>query len=88
MFVGGKSILLLKYCLVPLFHSSFLFTVSCRIIFAKLEDLEMWPNYQGGFSVLKCGRPKAAFLFWFFGDFRCGALLFMVIHVIYKDKNR
>ena len=26
--------------------------------------------------------------FWFFGDFRCGALLFMVIHVIYKYKNK
>ena len=24
----------------------------------------------------------------FFGDFKCGALLFMVIHVIYKYKNR
>ena len=34
------------------------------------------------------GRPKADLLFWFFGDFRCGALLFMVIHVIYKYKNR
>ena len=34
------------------------------------------------------GRPKTALLFWFFGDFRCGALLFMVIHVIYKYKNR
>ena len=34
------------------------------------------------------GRPKAALLFLFFGDFRCGALLFMVIHVIYKYKNR
>ena len=34
------------------------------------------------------GRPKAALLFWFFGDFRCGALSFMVIHVIYKYKNR
>ena len=32
------------------------------------------------------GRPKAALLFWFFGDFGCGALLFMVIHVIYKYK--
>ena len=21
------------------------------------------------------GRPKAALLFWFFGDFRCGALI-------------
>ena len=27
------------------------------------------------------GRPKAALLFWFFCDFRCGALLFRVIHV-------
>ena len=34
------------------------------------------------------GRPKTALLFWFFGDFRCGALLFMVILVIYKYKNR
>ena len=34
------------------------------------------------------GRPKAALLFWFFGDFRCGALLLMVILVIYKYKNR
>ena len=33
-------------------------------------------------------RPKAALLFWFFGDFRCGALLFMVSHVIYKYKSR
>ena len=33
------------------------------------------------------GRPKAALLFWFFGDFRCGALLFMVIDVIYKYKK-
>ena len=34
------------------------------------------------------GRPKAALLFWFFGDFRCGALLFMVIYIIYKYKDR
>ena len=34
------------------------------------------------------GRPKAALLFWFFGDFRYGALLFMVILVIYKYKSR
>ena len=33
------------------------------------------------------GRPKAALLFLFFGDFRCGALLFMVILFIYKYKN-
>ena len=28
------------------------------------------------------GRPKVALLFWFFGDFRCGVLLFMVILII------
>ena len=33
------------------------------------------------------GRPKAALLFWLFGDVRCGALLFMVIS-LYKNKNR
>ena len=35
-------------------------------------------------EVFNCiaGRPKAAPLFWFFGDFRCGVLLFMVILVI------
>ena len=34
------------------------------------------------------GRPKTDLLFWFFGDFRCDALLFMVILVIFKHKNR
>ena len=38
------------------------------------------------------GRPKAAFLFWFFGDFRCSVSLFIVILVIYMnieiDKNK
>ena len=26
-----------------------------------------------------------ALLFWFFGDFKCGALLFMVIHAVACD---
>ena len=36
------------------------------------------------------GRPKAALLFWSFGDFRCGVPLFIVILVtcIYNYKNR
>ena len=34
------------------------------------------------------GRPKAALLFWFFSDIRCGVQLFIVILVIYKYKNR
>ena len=37
--------------------------------------------------IFLAGRPKAALLFWFFGAFRCGALLFVVIHVIYNYKN-
>ena len=35
------------------------------------------------------GRPEAALLFWFFGDFiRSGVPLFITILVIYKYKNR
>ena len=36
------------------------------------------------------GRPKAALLYWFFSDFRCGVLLFIVtvILVIYTYRNR
>ena len=34
------------------------------------------------------GRLKAALLFWFFSDCRCGVPLFIVILVIYKYKNR
>ena len=31
------------------------------------------------------GSPKAALLFWFFSDFRCGVPLFNVIFVLYID---
>ena len=34
------------------------------------------------------GRPAAALLFWFFGDFGCCVSLFIVIRVIYKYRNR
>ena len=33
------------------------------------------------------GRSKAALLFWFFGDFRCGVPLFIVILVRYRYKK-
>ena len=33
------------------------------------------------------GRPEAALLFWFFSDFRCGVLLYIVL-LIYKYRNR
>ena len=46
------------------------------------------PQTSSSPPVIIAGRPKAALLFLFFGDFRCGALLFMVIHVIYKYKDR
>ena len=47
------------------------------------------PQTSSSFPVIFiAGLPKAALLFWFIGDFRCGALLFMVIYVIYKYKNR
>ena len=40
-------------------------------------------------SNFMAGRPKAALLVWFFGDFRCGLPLFIVISVIYINiKNR
>ena len=36
------------------------------------------------------GRPNAALLFWFFGDFRCGVPLFIAfpVYILYKYKNR
>ena len=49
---------------------------------------ETFPRESCKICIRLAGRPKAALLFWFFGDFRCGALLFMVILVIYKYKNR
>ena len=43
-------------------------------------------------SYFIAGRPKAALLFWFFGGFRCGVPLFIVMLDIYFNtkigKNR
>ena len=33
------------------------------------------------------GRPKAALLFRFYSDFRCGVLLFIVLLVMYEYRN-
>ena len=33
-------------------------------------------------------RPKAALLFWYFGDYECGVSLFIVFLVKYKYRNR
>ena len=73
----------------PLVADLFLFCYERDFMLSLSED-----NQSGvieAFSppvIFIAGRPKAALLFWFFGDFRCGALLFMVIYVIYKYKNR
>ena len=76
-----------------LFYSVFLFFLFVVVVFGE-------PRQKQGRGLVDhklvqappvffiAGRPKAALLsFWFFGDFRCGALLFMVIHVIYEYKN-
>ena len=61
-------------------------TLKARSFKKDLLSLEQWQKMWDMNFI--AGRPKAALLFWFFCDFRCGALLFMVIHVIYKYKNR
>ena len=67
------------------------------LLFAVVLSGEQKQNQGRGFLDCKlvqdpsnfiAGRPKAALLFWFFGDFRSGVLLFMVILGIYKYKNR
>ena len=59
--------------------------IKCRLLFLHCSA----PNHLRVHNVKEIkSTPKAALLFWFFGDFRCGALLFMVIHVIYKYKNK
>ena len=45
----------------------------------SLDDIFIFNNI----SYFIAGRPKAAFLFWFFGGFRCDVPLFIVMLVIY-----
>ena len=49
------------------------------LVYSKLVEAHP-PPHPSNFIA---DRPKAALLFWFFGDFRCGMLLFIVILVIY-----
>ena len=61
----------------------------CRVSFYVTANiLTPNPSHKLSPSNFIAGRPKVALLFGFFGDFRCGVLLFMVILVIYKYKNR
>ena len=49
-------------------------------IFENLVSLHV-TRFKTGYFI--AGRPKAALLFWFFGGFRCGVPLFIVMLVIY-----
>ena len=56
----------------------------------KLNQLNRRNKGHGGstYSNFIAGRPQATLLFLFFGDFKGGVLLFMVILVIYNHANR
>ena len=71
-------------------HNSFavILSITIIIIFLPPPPPPPAPAPPPRPVIFIAGRPKSALLFWFFGDFRCGALLFMVIYVIYKYKNR
>ena len=51
----------------------------------KVIEFCGWPGkFRKDFpSNFIAGRPKAALPFWFFGGFRCGVPLFIVMLVIY-----
>ena len=89
---------LLKSCQTNLINSCYIAFCLCSSTWLGMshsEDIQ-----QSGLSVIFgwstetsssnfiAGRPKAVLLFWFFGSFRCGVSLFIVILVIYKYKNR
>ena len=75
-----------------IFSSDVIFLDFCAanypVVFPYLISMAFVLAHIGLPVIFIAGRPKAALLFWFFGDFRCGALLFMVIHVIYKYNYR
>ena len=76
-----------RLCFIRLFFLFFIFVLSGELRQKQGRGLVDHKLVQAPQVILIAGRPKAALLFWFFGDFRCGALLFMVVHVIYKYKN-
>ena len=74
-----------------------LFSFISFLLFVVVLSIEPKQNQGDGWSTAKefkpssnfiAGRPKTALLFWFFGDFRCGVPLLIVILVIYKYRNR
>ena len=65
----------MNICLVAYFE---------RLVDRKVVEASPPPPPPSNFIA---GRPKAALLFWFFGDFRCRVPLFVVILAIYKYKK-
>ena len=64
--------------------------ISQLIRFARVSSHVDYFNTRNKVLTAKLLRPGYRYhkIIWFFGDFRCGALIFVVIHVIYKYKNR
>ena len=78
---------------------SFLFSVSVKVeellvdMYFSLFSLPKYSkcqairstnaNFKHKTGFIRLGRPKAALLFWFFGGFRCGVPLFIVMLLIY-----
>ena len=58
-------------------------TEQLRVSGTKTEQRAGSKLVKAPSNFIIAGRPKAALLFLFFGDFRCGVLLFMVILVLY-----
>ena len=54
-----------------------------ELLIAPTGMLEPQYDQRSPPSNFIAGRPKAALLFWFFGGFRCGVPLFIVMLVIY-----
>ena len=78
---GCLDILILIYPFFPLSHSLWE-TARYRLKYCLKGPLNpKQPTNQ--LSNFYAGRPKAALLFWFFGGFRCGVPLFIVMLVIY-----
>ena len=62
--------------------SNFLFA------FLDEESLLKWDAFFNGKNPAPSVANSAALLFWFFGDFRCGVPLFIIILVIHVYKYK
>ena len=77
-----ESSSLLRHNLLRIFHANR--TTKCQRYQGRTKGEGLsTANLLKPPSNFIAGRPKAALLFWFFGGFRCGVPLFIVLLVIY-----